>query len=78
MGPEHPYVATTLGKLATLYYAEGRDDEAEQLYRRTFAIFERAQGANHPNVAQIVESYTALLRKQNRESEAKMIEDRFR
>ena len=78
LGADHPKVATALGKLATLFDAEGRDEEAEQLYRRTLAIFERDQGAKHPNVVQIVENYTAFLRKQNREADAKRVEDRFR
>ena len=50
-GPEHPDVATSLNNLAALYQAQGKYGEAEPLYQRALAIYEKALGPEHPNVA---------------------------
>ena len=78
LGAEHPDVATGLSNLAKLYYIQGKYSQLEPLYQRVLAIRERAFGVHHSSVVQTLESYTALLRKQNREAEAKRVEDRFR
>jgi hypothetical protein len=47
---EHPDVAMTLNNLAALCKAQGRYPEAEALYRRALASFERSFGAEHLKV----------------------------
>ena len=42
LGPEHRDVAYYLDKLAWLYEATGRYEEAEPLYRRVVAILEKS------------------------------------
>ena len=43
LGPEHPGVATALNNLAALYLAQGKYAEAEPLYQRALAIWEKAE-----------------------------------
>ena len=50
-GPDHPGLAATLDKLATLYQAIGRYGAAEPLLKRAIAIDEKALGPEHPDLA---------------------------
>jgi tetratricopeptide (TPR) repeat protein len=59
-GPEDPRLATSLNNLALLYHARGRYAEAEPLYRRALAIWEKAQGSDHPDVATAVNNLAEL------------------
>ncbi len=63
-------MATSLNNLAELYRAQGNYAEAAPLYQRSLAILEKALGPEHPNVAQSLENYAALLRKTGRADEA--------
>ncbi len=69
-------MATSLNNLAVLYKAQGRYAEAEPLYQRALVIWEKAPGPEHPNVAQSLENYAALLRKTGRSDEATKMEAR--
>ena len=52
MGPNRPDLTVAhLKSLAELYRANGRNAEAEQLYKRALAIGEKALGPDHPDVA---------------------------
>src|SRR5437899_2606067 len=44
LGPDHPEVAADVAALAALLDGQGKWDEAEALYRRALAIFERVHG----------------------------------
>ncbi|MEJ2228990.1 MAG: tetratricopeptide repeat protein [Alphaproteobacteria bacterium] len=44
--------------------------EAEPLYRRALAIWEKSLGAEHPNVASALNNLAGLLRATNRLAEA--------
>lgn len=46
--------------------AQGNYAEAEPLYERSLAIFEKALGPQHPNVAQSLNSLAELLKAQVR------------
>ena len=50
--------------------------EAEPLYKQALAIREKALGPEHPDVAQSLENYSALLRKTGRSDEAAILEAR--
>ena len=69
-------MATSLNNLALLYIAQGKYAEAEPLYQRSLAIWERALGPEHPNVASSLENYAALLRQAARADEAERMEAR--
>ena len=69
-------MATTLNILAELYRDQDRDPEAERLYDRALAIYEKAFGPEHPNVAASLANYAALLPEVGREAEAAGMEAR--
>ena len=50
--------------------------EAEPFHKRSLAIREKALGPEHPDVAQSLESYAALLRNTQRTTEATKMEAR--
>ena len=51
LGPQDPRLATSLNNLGLVYDAQGRYAEAEPLYKRSLAIWEKALGPEHPDVA---------------------------
>ena len=58
------------------YRAQGRYADAEPLYKRSLAIWEKALGPDHPNVATVLVNYASLLRKTDRVDEAVKLEAR--
>ncbi len=70
LGPDHPYVATTLNELAGLYQEEGRYKEAEPLLQRALGIDERVLGPGHPDVATTLNNLAVLYLIERRPKEA--------
>ena len=60
-GPEHPVVAKVLNNLATLYFVQGRDAEAEPLFTYALVVLKRALGPDHLDVV-AASNYLAGLR----------------
>ena len=52
--------AQALNNLATLYFVQGRDSDAEPLFKCALVILEKALGPNHADVA-MTRSYLAGL-----------------
>ncbi len=73
---EDPRLAINLNNLAVLYRAQGKYAEAEQLHQRSLAIYEKARGPDHPDVATVLENYADLLSKTGRADEAAKMEAR--
>ncbi len=69
-------MAASLNNLAGLHQAQGKYAEAEPLFQRSLAIFEKALGPEHPHVATTLENYAALLRETEREDKAEEMEAR--
>ncbi len=69
-------MAASLSNLAILYHSEGDYAGAEPLYRRSLAIKEKALGPESPDVAEVLDSYGALLREIGRADEALELETR--
>jgi tetratricopeptide (TPR) repeat protein len=63
-------VATALNNLGLLYYAQGRYQEAEPLYRRALALREKVLGPDHPDVATSLNNLAGLYDTQGRYKEA--------
>lgn len=68
-------IPSSLARLAALYAKEGRDAEAETLYRRVFDLTGKQKGAMAKRMNRTVllgafRGYAALLRKRGREEEA--------
>ena len=59
-GPDHPYVARTLHGLGVVYQAQGRLDEAQRLYQRALAIWEKHPGAGVLDAATVKASLGAI------------------
>jgi len=71
-------VDISLSNLALLYNYEGKYSEAEPLYKRVVAIREKNLGPEHPDVAQSLDAYAALLRQAGQKADAEKMEDRAR
>ena len=61
----------TGGSLAALYEWQRRYDDAEPLYRRTLAIWEKALGPDHPDVATAHYNLANVYHSEGRYAEAK-------
>lgn len=72
LGPDHTQLAKALHNLAVLHMGRGgRNEEADGLYRRSRAIWEKALGPYHPQVAQSLDNHARLLdAMKGREAEA--------
>ena len=69
-------MAQSLNNLALLYYTQGQYAQAEPLYKRSLAIWEKALGPDHPSVATSLENLAGLYRATNRDKEAETLEQR--
>ncbi len=68
--------ALSLNNLAGLYFAQERYSEAEPLYIRALAIWEKTLGPEHPNTATVYENLAILLGELSRGNEARAYEER--
>jgi tetratricopeptide (TPR) repeat protein len=67
---DSPDLATSLIRLAKLYYDQGRYSDAEPLYVRALAIREQQLGTNHPDTAISLNNLANLYRSIGRYSDA--------
>ncbi|MBO0725457.1 MAG: tetratricopeptide repeat protein [Blastocatellia bacterium] len=75
-GPEHPTVGENLWGLANIQKARGSYAEAESMFKRALAIFDRALGPQYPRSGVLLADYADLLRKMKRDDEAAKLEAR--
>jgi tetratricopeptide (TPR) repeat protein len=73
LGTEHPYVATSLNNLASLYKSQGRYEEAEPLYRQALEMYRKLLGPEHPDVATSLNNLAELYRSQGWYEEAEAL-----
>ena len=69
-------MAQSIHNLAWLCRVQGRYAEAELLFKRALTIQENALRPDHPDAAETLEDYAALLRKTGRSAEAEAMEAR--
>jgi tetratricopeptide (TPR) repeat protein len=62
--------------LAEIYVARGEYEKAEALYREALNADEKSFGPDHPDVAEDLEKYAAVLRRMKRDTEAAPLEAR--
>ncbi len=72
-GPDHPDVAQALNNLAALYARQGRNAEAERLFKQSVATFEKTLGPNHPELADVLENLAGLYKDQGRYADAELV-----
>jgi tetratricopeptide (TPR) repeat protein len=75
-GKHDPRLAESLNNLAVLYATQGKQVEAEPLFRRALEINAQVFGPEHPEVAASLEVFAALLRTTHRGTEAEKLETR--
>ena len=63
-------MAETRNNLATLYYAQGRYEEARPLYERALAVEQKKLGAAHPSLATTLSNLAELHRAEGQLDEA--------
>ena len=69
-GEQDARLATNLNNLATLYINQGKYAEAEPLFGRALAVWEKALGPEHPQVATGLNNLGALYMSQGKYAEA--------
>ena len=69
-GGKDPRFAISLNNLALAYDAQGKYAQAEPLYLRALAIWEKALGPEHPDVAQSLNNLAALYDNQGKYAQA--------
>ena len=72
----YPKACRATVNVTTPYRAQGRYVAAETLFKHALAIGEKALDPKHPDVAQNLENYAALLRETGRSAEATNMEAR--
>jgi tetratricopeptide (TPR) repeat protein len=77
-GFEFLEAARLLNQAGFYLFERARYPEAEPLYGRALAIYEKALGPEHPDVARVLENYAILLRSMDRPEEAEPLETRAR
>jgi len=75
LGPEHSDVGQSIFKLAEFYQFQGDYKKAEPLYERLLEIRGKTSAATEP-LAEAIDRYACLLRKEKRTQEADQIEER--
>ena len=71
-------MAASIADLASLYRAQSRFAQAEPLHQWALTLQRKALGPDHPEVAESLEEYAALLKQTNREAEAAGLEAQAR
>lgn len=75
-GPNNPETAVGFYNLAEFYRLESRNDAAEQNYRRSIGILEKALDSDDSDLAIVLDHYAGLLSSMGRLTEAKTVGER--
>jgi formylglycine-generating enzyme required for sulfatase activity/CHAT domain-containing protein/Tfp pilus assembly protein PilF len=62
-GTSHPNYAQALNNLGNIYSSQGKYNDAEQMYQRALAIYEKAVGTNDPRLGQTLNNLAVLYRR---------------
>ena len=77
VGDRHPNYIVARHQLAELLIVRGDYDQAEPIVKEAVAIQESVFGSNHPKLIPLLKTYAELLRKTERESEAKAVDKKI-
>jgi tetratricopeptide (TPR) repeat protein len=78
VGRQHQRAGIALNKLAEVYRAQGRWEDAGRFYPQAIAIVEKDSDPDHPTVAGLLENYAVVPRRARRDAEALEIDLRAR
>jgi len=73
LGEEHPDTLMSVNNLASAYYYQGRDPEAERLHRETLDIRRRVLGEEHPDTLASMRNLARTCHAQGRYDEAERL-----
>ena len=76
LGPEHPDIAMSLNKLASVYQDQGKYVEAELFFKRALAIREKVLGPERPDTAMSLNGLAAVYYDQGKYVEAEPLFER--
>ena len=62
LGPNHPFLATSLDNLAAIYLAQGELETALPLAQRSLVIREASLGPDHPSIGTSLETLSKIYR----------------
>ena len=71
LGPEHPFLATSLDNLSHMYRGQGRDAEAEALLKRALTIRDKTLGPDHPDVGMSLNNLAVLYAQKGEYAQAR-------
>ncbi len=74
--PDHPSTASSLNDLAFFYHKQGKYEQAEPLYQRALAIYERVLGVEHPDTASSLGNLALLYYSQRKYEQAEPLYQR--
>jgi tetratricopeptide (TPR) repeat protein len=77
-GPEHPYTASCLARVAEIAKQQGKDEQAEHLYQRVLAIAEQQWGPVHPYTASYLNTLALLYAHCGKDEQAQDYSQRAR
>ena len=69
----HTDIAVSLNNLATLYYRQGRYDEAERLQLEVLKLYKEVLGIKHPDTISAMANLASIWWQQGRSDEAEQI-----
>ena len=73
LGPSHPDTLNSMNGLASLYYSQGKYDEAEPLYVECLALRKAILGTSHPYTLTSMNNLAGLYDSQGKYDQAKEI-----
>jgi len=76
LSPDHPDVADSLYRLASVYWSQGRYAEAQPLHERALAVRERALGPDHTDVAESLNDLAMIYQNRGWYAEAEPLYER--
>jgi len=76
LGPEQTSTLDTVNNLGNLYSGQGRLRDAEMMYNRALAGFEKAWGLEHTSTLNIVNNLGNLFKNQDRLKDAEVMYNR--
>jgi tetratricopeptide (TPR) repeat protein len=73
-GPDHPETITSMNNLGNTLLHEGRNVEAEKLYREALELYRRVLGPNHIFTLRLMNALAAALAEERRYDEAEELD----
>ena len=77
LGEQHPDTLASMNNLGWTLVQSARSEEGEQLLKTALIRMENVVGPNHPHTCSLRKDLIRCLKEQNKQEDAKAIEDRY-